>query len=152
MTTAMSTALAISPHLDDAVFSAGGTLAHLATAGWRVVMATVFTASVPEPKGFALACQLDKGLSPEVDYMGLRRDEDLTAADELGVEAVHLPDAARLPVRRAGGFGRAALRRGRDRAVPSRRAACRRRPAGCRRLLKAFMEPRASSRDADPSG
>ena len=75
----MPTALALSPHLDDAAFSCGGTLARLAGAGWRVVVATAFTATVPEPSGFALACQLDKGLAPEVDYMALRRDEDAAA-------------------------------------------------------------------------
>ncbi len=88
----MPLALAVSPHLDDAVFSAGGTLAHLAADGWTVVMATVFTASVAAPKGFALACQLDKGLPADVDYMALRRDEDIAAAAHLGIEApVHLP-------------------------------------------------------------
>ena len=86
------TALAISPHLDDAVFSAGGTLARLAAQGWQVVMATVFTASVANPAGFALACQLDKGLAPEVDYMALRRGEDRDAARALGIgDPVHLP-------------------------------------------------------------
>jgi LmbE family N-acetylglucosaminyl deacetylase len=86
------TALALSPHLDDAAFSCGGTLARLAASGWRVVMATLFTATVPDPAGFALACQLDKGLGPEVDYMALRRAEDRDAAAALGtVEALHLP-------------------------------------------------------------
>lgn len=86
------TALAVSPHLDDAAFSAGGTLARLAAQGWQVVMATVFTASVPNPRGFALACQTDKGLAPEIDYMALRRGEDRAAADALGIEEpVHLP-------------------------------------------------------------
>lgn len=88
----MPVALALSPHLDDAAFSAGGSLAHLAANGWAVTMATVFTASVAEPKGFALACQLDKGLPAEVDYMALRRAEDVAAADHLGIEGpVHLP-------------------------------------------------------------
>lgn len=88
----MPTALAVSPHLDDAVFSAGGTLARAAQRGWRVVMATVFTASVDNPQGFALACQLDKGLSADVDYMALRRREDVVAADTLGIAPpVHLP-------------------------------------------------------------
>ncbi len=88
----MPTALALSPHLDDAAFSAGGLLATLASGGWRVVMATVFTQSVADPKGFALACQLDKGLAPEVDYMDLRRAEDGAAARELGIAAPkHLP-------------------------------------------------------------
>ena len=82
--------LAISPHLDDAVFSAGGTLARLARTRRRVVVATVFTESVPDPQGFALACQLDKGLGPEVDYMALRRAEDGRALDALGAEPVHL--------------------------------------------------------------
>src|SRR4051794_38941259 len=86
----MPTALALSPHLDDAAFSCGGTLAQLAGAGWRVVMATLLTATVPEPTGFALACQLDKGLGPEVDYMALRREEDRAAAAHLGVAPVHL--------------------------------------------------------------
>ena len=87
----MPTALALSPHLDDAAFSCGGTLATLARGGWRIVMATLFTASVPDPAGFALACQLDKGLPAEVDYMRLRRAEDVAAADALGLPApVHL--------------------------------------------------------------
>lgn len=88
----MPTALALSPHLDDAVFSCGGLLARLAQGGWRVVMATLFTGSVADPKGFALACQLDKGLSPEVDYMALRRGEDMRAAAALGIASpAHLP-------------------------------------------------------------
>ncbi|WP_375464882.1 PIG-L deacetylase family protein [uncultured Methylobacterium sp.] len=88
----MPTALALSPHLDDAAFSCGGTLATLAEAGWRVVMATVFTGSVEAPAGFALACQLDKGLAATVDYMCLRRAEDEAAARCLGIEPPrHLP-------------------------------------------------------------
>ena len=88
----MLTALALSPHLDDAAFSAGGLLTTLAAGGWRVVMATIFTQSVPAPQGFALACQLDKGLDPDTDYMALRRDEDDAAAAALGLAAPrHLP-------------------------------------------------------------
>lgn len=79
------TALAVSPHLDDAAFSCGGTLAALARGGWRVILATVFTASVDRPQGFALACQLDKGLAADVDYMALRRAEDEEAARALGI-------------------------------------------------------------------
>ena len=80
----MPHALALSPHLDDAAFSCGGTLARLAAAGWRVTLCTAFTRSVPDPTGFALACQLDKGLGPEVDYMALRRAEDDAACAALG--------------------------------------------------------------------
>lgn len=83
-------ALALSPHLDDAAFSAGGTLARLADEGWEVVVATLFTASVPAPTGFALSCQTDKGLAPEVDYMALRRAEDAAACAVLGAQPVWL--------------------------------------------------------------
>jgi LmbE family N-acetylglucosaminyl deacetylase len=88
-------ALALSPHLDDAAFSCGGTLARLAQAGWRVVVATAFTRSVPQPQGFALTCQTDKGLGPEVDYMALRRQEDRAAMGLLGAEPrwLDLPEA-----------------------------------------------------------
>ena len=82
----MSTAIVLSPHLDDAAFSCGGLMAVLADLGWRVVMVTAFTRSVCPARGFALACQLDKGLGPEVDYMALRRAEDRVAARSLGAE------------------------------------------------------------------
>lgn len=87
----MPLALAISPHLDDAAFSAGGTLAALAAAGWDTVVATVFTASVRAPAGFALACQLDKGLAPAADYMAIRRAEDALACGQLGAVPQWLP-------------------------------------------------------------
>jgi LmbE family N-acetylglucosaminyl deacetylase len=83
--------LALSPHLDDAVFSCGATIARLADRGARVALITAFTRSVPDPRGFALACQTDKGLHPDADYMALRRAEDRTAASRLGVaEVIHL--------------------------------------------------------------
>lgn len=87
----MTTLLALSPHLDDAVFSAGATLFRAARRGWRVVVATVFTGNVAQPTGFALACQLDKGLAADVDYMALRRAEDRQACAHLGAEPIHLP-------------------------------------------------------------
>ena len=31
---------------------------------------------MPDPQGFALRCQTDKGIPPEADYMALRRAED----------------------------------------------------------------------------
>ncbi|HEY8611208.1 MAG TPA: PIG-L family deacetylase [Roseomonas sp.] len=87
----MRTALALSPHLDDAAFSAGGALARMAREGWNVVVATLFTATVPAPKGFALACQTDKGIPPEADYMAMRRAEDVAACTALGARPLHLP-------------------------------------------------------------
>ncbi len=95
----MKTALFISPHLDDVAFSCGGTLAAMADQGWRTVMATCFTASVERPAGFALACQLDKGLGREVDYMALRREEDRQAATILGVGEVRWLDLQEAPHR-----------------------------------------------------
>ncbi|MFF0990966.1 PIG-L deacetylase family protein [Kocuria nitroreducens] len=82
--------LAVSPHLDDAAFSAGALLAGLAARGAQVRVVTVFTAGVPAPEGFALACQTDKGIPRDVDYMALRRAEDGTAMAALGARAVHL--------------------------------------------------------------
>ncbi len=85
------TLLAVSPHLDDAIFSAGGTLALRARQGWRVLVATCFTGNVAQPTGFALACQLDKRLPPDIDYMALRRAEDFAACQAIGAGFVHLP-------------------------------------------------------------
>lgn len=88
----MPTAVFISPHLDDAAFSCGGTLIALRERGWNVVLCTMFTASMPHPQGFALACQLDKGLPPNVDYMALRRVEDHNFARIAGIDQVlHRP-------------------------------------------------------------
>ncbi|WP_428487140.1 PIG-L deacetylase family protein [Rhodopila sp.] len=91
----MPQALALSPHLDDAVFSCGGTLARLVNEGWQVTICTAFTRSVPSPSGFALACQLDKGLPPDADYMGLRKAEDAAACERLGASPLwlDLPEA-----------------------------------------------------------
>ncbi len=88
----MPSALFLSPHLDDAALSCGGVAARLASQGWRVTFATLFTASVPNPQGLALHEQTSKGIPPHVDYMALRRREDVEAARHLGVSrVVHLP-------------------------------------------------------------
>lgn len=85
-------ALFLSPHLDDVAFSCSGTLIRLVDAGWKVRLCTVFTKSVSHPQGFALACQLDKGLPADVDYMALRRAEDHEFARLSGVtDYAHLP-------------------------------------------------------------
>jgi LmbE family N-acetylglucosaminyl deacetylase len=100
----MPTALFLSPHLDDVVFSCGGLAAILAGRGWRTVIATAFTRSVVPAAGFALACQLDKGLPPEVDYMALRRAEDEAAARILAVTDTRWLDLLEAPHR---GYGSA---------------------------------------------
>ena len=98
----MPTALFVSPHLDDVAFSCGGLAALLVGEGWHTVLATVFTRSVVPATGFALACQLDKGLPSEVDYMALRRNEDLAAAAHLAATALHWLDLPEAPHR---GYG-----------------------------------------------
>jgi LmbE family N-acetylglucosaminyl deacetylase len=95
----MPTALFVSPHLDDVAFSCGGLAALLADRGWHTVLATAFTRSVVPATGFALACQLDKGLPPDVDYMALRRAEDAQAAAILGFTATHWLDLLEAPHR-----------------------------------------------------
>ncbi|MFD1873767.1 PIG-L deacetylase family protein [Hymenobacter bucti] len=95
----MPVALFVSPHLDDVAFSCGGTFATLAQAGWQCVLLTVFTRSVPHPTGFALACQTDKGLGPEIDYLALRRAEDTAAAQYLGAATVRWLDLPEAPHR-----------------------------------------------------
>ena len=87
----MTHLVAISPHLDDAAFSVGGLLAARARARDRITLVTCFTASVERPEGFALACQLDKGLAANIDYMALRRQEDVDACAVIGASAIHLP-------------------------------------------------------------
>ena len=69
-----------------AALSCGGTLARLAEAGWAVHVATVLTASVRDPQGFALAYQTDTGPPPDADYMAVRRAEDAEALATLGAE------------------------------------------------------------------
>lgn len=86
----MTRVVAVSPHLDDALFSAGATLATLAADGAHVEVVTVFTATMPRPRGFALACQTEKGIPAQVDYMALRRREDVRACEAIGAFAVHL--------------------------------------------------------------
>ncbi len=71
----------------------------LAASGWDVVLLSVFTASVPDPKGFALRCQTDKGLGPEIDYMALRRAEDADFARVAGFADVRSWPFAEAPHR-----------------------------------------------------
>lgn len=92
----MPTALFVSPHLDDVAFSCGGTVMALGRAGWQTVVLTAFTASVPSPEGFALACQLDKGLGADIDDLAVRRREDeefARRADVARVGWLELPEA-----------------------------------------------------------
>lgn len=84
----MKNVLVISPHLDDAAFSVGPLIAKFKDHA-NISVATPFSQSVLHPQGFALACQLDKGLSKDIDYMALRRAEDFKWSQMLGVQSMY---------------------------------------------------------------
>src|SRR5690348_1863487 len=69
----------LSPHLDDAVLSCGGTIAAQAAAGEEIVVLTLFNAASGDARG----------------RWAERAEEDRRAAARLGFRAVHggLPDA-----------------------------------------------------------
>lgn len=85
----------ISPHLDDAVLSCGGSIAAQAAAGADVVIATLFTRDpdLAACSDLAVALHARWG-DPEHPYAP-RRAEDIAAAELLGARAIHLalPDA-----------------------------------------------------------
>ena len=95
----MPRALFLSPHLDDVAFSCGAALRRFVDDGFDVELVTVFTASVANPTGFALKCQTDKGLAPDVDYMKLRRAEDEKFCSILGVSKARYLDFVEAPHR-----------------------------------------------------
>lgn len=84
----MRDVLAISPHLDDAVLSAGGRIADLAAAGMRV---TVFTVFAGDPSGpySALARSLHKTWGLARAPVSYRRDEDWRALECLQARPIH---------------------------------------------------------------
>lgn len=84
----MKNVLVISPHLDDAAFSVGPLIAKFKDHA-NITVATPFSQSVSNPQGFALACQLDKGLGEDIDYMALRRSEDFKWSQFLGAHSLH---------------------------------------------------------------
>jgi LmbE family N-acetylglucosaminyl deacetylase len=82
--------LALSPHLDDAVMSAGASLAAVADTATPVVVCTVF-AGVPVPPLSGPATEFHRDCGMGLDAVQVRLAEDLAAADALGATAVHLP-------------------------------------------------------------
>lgn len=90
----MNKVLVLSPHLDDAAFSLGPYLADASKKN-KITVATVFTKSEKDLSDFAMACQLDKGLSCDVDYMSIRREEDIEWSNRINVKVIHglLPEA-----------------------------------------------------------
>ena len=84
----MTVILVLSPHLDDAAFSVGPLIAEFSGRA-KIVVATVFTKTASKLTDFALSCQLDKGLPAEVDYMAIRRKEDMEWSKRIGADALH---------------------------------------------------------------
>lgn len=83
--------LFLSPHLDDAVLSCGGTIHQLAQRGEQVVILTVMAGEPPDnlPNTPSLqAVQARWGTGHHL--VGARRAEDIRAARRLGAKVVHL--------------------------------------------------------------
>lgn len=105
--------LAISPHLDDAVLSLGAGLAQAGQDGAKVTVFTVFAGTAPPPYSPAAErMHAIWGLSPNDDAPLYRRNEDIAALNQLGVDYRHgrfldsiyrrLPDGRWLAERREG--------------------------------------------------
>ncbi len=106
----MLDALYLSPHLDDAVLSCGGRIAHAVARGESVAVATFFTADEPAEPPSALAADLRRWWQlPAGAVMAARRAEDEAAVRSLGAEPLHL-DLAEAPYR-LDASGGAVLRR-----------------------------------------
>jgi LmbE family N-acetylglucosaminyl deacetylase len=82
--------LVLSPHLDDAVLSLGGSLDTLARCGAQVLVLTLATAD-PLGELSPSAEDLHRRWGLGADAMAVRREEDLKACQMLGVEALHWP-------------------------------------------------------------
>lgn len=82
--------LVLSPHLDDAVLSIGGSLHQWVQEGLRVLVATQFAGDAP-PKVSPFALELHGlwGFKSPTEVMPARRREDLAALGFLGVSARH---------------------------------------------------------------
>jgi LmbE family N-acetylglucosaminyl deacetylase len=82
--------LFLSPHLDDAILSCGGTIRRLVREGRRVVLMTFFSGTPTGPMS-ALAEEFHEacGLTGR-GAIASRREEDINACAVLGAEPVHL--------------------------------------------------------------
>ena len=79
------TTLVVSPHLDDAVLSFGGQLAHLARTGERAIVHTVFAGS-PQPPYSPVATTFHDQWGIVGDPVAERRDENAVALAALGID------------------------------------------------------------------
>ncbi|HZU12538.1 MAG TPA: PIG-L family deacetylase [Chloroflexota bacterium] len=81
--------IVISPHLDDAVLSLGGTIFQLAASGDEILVVTAFAGAAGPPYS-ELARELHVRWGSPFDVNRLRRAEDVAALTRLGAEARHL--------------------------------------------------------------
>jgi len=80
----------LSPHLDDAVLSCGGTIYAQACRGERVLVVTVFAASPLDPDLTPFARELGERWGGAADPVAARRAEDCAALARLGARGLHL--------------------------------------------------------------
>ena len=85
--------LVLSPHLDDAALSLGGTIGRLCASGETVRILTVFTGDEPRPAPTPLGAGMLRGWGfPPGEAMAGRRQEDREACRVLGAgDPLHLP-------------------------------------------------------------
>jgi LmbE family N-acetylglucosaminyl deacetylase len=88
-------AIYLSPHLDDAVLSCGGSICSQALSGTEVLVVTVFTGTPSAAKLSSLATELHDRWGNTQNPVAVRRQEDRRALGTLGAEFLHLgfPDA-----------------------------------------------------------
>jgi LmbE family N-acetylglucosaminyl deacetylase len=86
----------VSPHLDDAVFSVGATIADLRAAGRNVTVVTAFAGN-PESDAPPSPWDARCGFTSAAESAATRRDEDRRASALLGVEFEWLPFDVRWP-------------------------------------------------------
>ena len=80
----------ISPHLDDAIFSAGGLINYLSDKT-KVTIITVFTKAGPKPyTRFCKKFMKDCGFSDADIFFRERRSEDIEVCKSLGINFTHL--------------------------------------------------------------
>jgi len=91
MPKSIHTYLYLSPHLDDAVLSCGGTIYRQARDGARVLVATLFAGSPANADLTPFTRELWERWGRADDPVAARRAEDRAALALLGAEALHLP-------------------------------------------------------------
>jgi LmbE family N-acetylglucosaminyl deacetylase len=83
----MKTILVLSPHLDDAVLSLGGMMAHKVSQGYSVVVYNLFCAPYHGPLSPA-AQRLHEGWGDPEDITALRLQEDRQALEVIGAQQI----------------------------------------------------------------